>query len=191
MALSLSKGQNLSLSKTDPGLKKIIIGLGWDPRNTDGQKFDLDASVFMLGEDGKVRSDSDFIFYNQLKSGCGSVEHTGDSRDGEGEGDDESIKVDLSRVPTNVQRLAITVTIDEAEARRQSFGQVSNAFIRVVNEDSGAEVVRYDLSEDYSTETAMIFGEVYRHNGEWKFTAIGQCYAGGLSAMCNQFGINI
>jgi tellurium resistance protein TerD len=187
MALSLSKGQNLSLSKTDPGLKKIIIGLGWDPRKTDGQKFDLDASVFMLGENGKIRSDSDFIFYNQLKSGCGS----GDNRDGEGDGDDESIKVDLSRVPPNVQRLAITVTIDEAEARCQSFGQVSNAFIRVVNEDSGSEVVRYDLSEDYSTETAMIFGEVYRYNGEWKFKAIGQGYAGGLAAMCAQFGVQI
>jgi tellurium resistance protein TerD len=191
MALSLSKGQNLSLSKTDPGLKKIIIGLGWDPRKTDGQKFDLDASVFMLGENGKIRSDSDFIFYNQLKSGCGSVEHMGDNRDGEGDGDDESIKVDLSRVPPNVQRLAITVTIDEAEARCQSFGQVSNAFIRVVNEDSGSEVVRYDLSEDYSTETAMIFGEVYRYNGEWKFKAIGQGYAGGLAAMCAQFGVQI
>lgn len=191
MALTLSKGQNLSLSKTDPGLKKIIIGLGWDPRATDGQEFDLDASAFLIGESGKVRSDSDFIFYNQKLSGCGSVEHTGDNRTGAGEGDDEQLKVDLTKVPANVQRLAITVTIHDADARRQSFGQVGNAFIRIVNEDSNAEVVRYDLSEDYSTETAMIFGEVYRHNTEWKFKAVGQGYAGGLKAMCDQFGINI
>jgi tellurium resistance protein TerD len=191
MALSLSKGENLSLSKTDPSLKKIVIGLGWDPRATDGQEFDLDASLFMLGENGKVRSDADLIFYNQKMSGCGSVEHTGDNRTGAGEGDDEQVKVDLSRVPPNVQRLAVTVTIHDADARRQSFGQVSNAFIRVVNDDSGVEVVRYDLSEDYSTETAMIFGEVYRLNGEWKFKAVGQGYAGGLGAMCSQFGINI
>jgi tellurium resistance protein TerD len=191
MALSLSKGQNLSLSKTDPGLKKIVIGLGWDPRATDGQEFDLDASLFLLGENGKVRSDADFIFYNQKTSACGSVEHTGDNRTGEGDGDDESIKVELSRVPANVQRLAVTVTIHDAEARRQSFGQVGNAFIRIVNEDTNGEIVRYDLSEDYSTETAMIFGEVYRHSGEWKFKAVGQGYAGGLKSMCDQFGINI
>jgi tellurium resistance protein TerD len=191
MALTLSKGQNLSLSKTDPGLKKIIIGLGWDPRATDGQEFDLDASLFMLGENGKVRSDADFIFYNQKTSGCGSVEHTGDNRTGEGDGDDESIKVELGRVPPNVQRLAVTVTIHDADARRQSFGQVENAFIRIVNADTNGEVVRYDLTEDYSTETAMIFGEVYRHNGEWKFKAVGQGYAGGLKSMCDQFGINI
>lgn len=191
MALTLSKGQNLSLSKTDPGLKKIVIGLGWDPRATDGQEFDLDASLFLLGENGKVGSDADFIFYNQKTSGCGSVEHTGDNRTGEGEGDDESIKVELDRVPSNVQRLAVTVTIHDAEARRQSFGQVGNAFIRIVNEDTKGEVVRYDLSEDYSTETAMIFGEVYRHNGEWKFKAVGQGYAGGLKSMCDQFGISI
>jgi tellurium resistance protein TerD len=191
MALSLSKGQNLSLSKTDPGLKKILIGLGWDTRETDGQDFDLDASVFMLTEAGKVRSDGDFIFYNQLRSSCGSVVHTGDNRTGEGDGDDESVKVDLSIVPSDIQRIAITVTIDKAEEKKQSFGQVSNAFVRVVNDETGVEVVRYDLSEDYSTETALIFGEVYRHAGEWKFKAIGQGYAGGLKAMCNQFGINM
>lgn len=191
MALSLSKGQNLSLSKTDPGLTNILIGLGWDARATDGQDFDLDASVFLLAESGKVRSDADFIFYNQLQSGCGSVVHTGDNRTGAGDGDDESVKVDLTRVPPDVQRIAITVTIDKAEEKRQSFGQVSNAFIRIVNDATGAEVVRYDLSEDYSTETAMVFGEVYRNNGEWKFKAIGQGYAGGLKAMCAQFGINI
>ena len=191
MALSLSKGQNLSLSKTDPGLKKIIIGLGWDPRATDGQEFDLDASLFMLGENGKVRSDADFIFYNQKLSGCGSVEHTGDNRTGAGEGDDEQIKVDLSKVPANVLRLAVTVTIHDADARRQSFGQVSNAFIRVVNEDSGAEVVRYDLSEDYSTETAMIFGELYRHNDDWKMKAIGAGFAGGLGPLASSHGVNL
>ncbi|MCA9772579.1 MAG: TerD family protein [Myxococcales bacterium] len=191
MALSLSKGQNLSLTKTDPGLKKIVIGLGWDPRATDGQQFDLDASAFLLADNGKVRSDADFIFYNQLKSGCGSVEHTGDNRTGDGDGDDEQIKVDLTRVPADVQRIAITVTIDQADARRQSFGQVANAFVRILNEETGSEVVRYDLSEDASTETAMIFAEVYRRGGEWKFKAIGQGYAGGLRAMCHQYGINI
>jgi tellurium resistance protein TerD len=191
MALSLSKGQNVSLSKTDPSLTKLVIGLGWDPRSTDGQDFDIDASAFMISEAGKVRSDADFIFFNQLRSGCGSVEHTGDNRTGEGEGDDEQIKVNLSSVPQAIQKVAITVTIHDAEQKGQSFGQVGNAFIRVINEETQAEVVRYDLSEDYSTETAMIFGEVYRHNGEWKFKAVGQGYAGGLSAMCKQFGVNI
>lgn len=191
MALSLSKGQNLSLSKTDPGLKKIVIGLGWDPRGTDGQEFDLDASAFLLADNGKVRLDGDFIFYNQMTSTCGSVIHTGDNRTGEGEGDDEQMKVDLSKIPTEIQRVAISVTIHDADQRRQSFGQVGNAFIRIVNEDTGSEVVRYDLSEDYSTETAMVFGEVYRHGGEWKFKAVGQGYAGGLKAMCSQFGIQI
>jgi tellurium resistance protein TerD len=191
MGLSLSKGQNLSLTKTEPGLKKVVIGLGWDPRATDGQQFDLDASAFLLNDAGKVRSEADFIFYNQMKSGCGSVEHTGDNRTGAGDGDDEQIKVDLSRVPADVQRIAITVTIDQADARRQSFGQVANAFVRILNEETGSEVVRFDLSEDMSTETAMIFAELYRHNGDWKFKAIGQGYAGGLRAMCHQYGINI
>jgi tellurium resistance protein TerD len=191
MALSLSKGQNISLSKTDPSLTKLVIGLGWDPRSTDGQDFDIDASAFMISEAGKVRSGADFIFFNQLRSGCGSVEHTGDNRTGEGEGDDEQIKVNLSSVPPAIQKVAITVTIHDAEQKGQSFGQVGNAFIRVINEETQVEVVRYDLSEDYSTETAMIFGEVYRHNGEWKFKAVGQGYAGGLGAMCKQFGVNI
>ncbi len=191
MALTLSKGQNISLTKTDPGLNKVLIGLGWDERATDGADFDLDASAFLLAESGKVRSDADFIFYNQMQSGCGSVSHTGDNRTGEGDGDDESLKVDLSKVPADVQRIAVTVTIHEAEARRQSFGQVANAFIRVVNDETATEVVRYDLTEDYSTETAMVFGELYRNSGEWKFRAVGQGYAGGLSAMCAQYGINI
>lgn len=191
MALSLSKGENLSLTKTDPGLKKVLVGLGWDPRATDGQEFDLDASAFLLGANGKTRSSADFIFYNQMSSACRSVNHTGDNRTGEGDGDDEQIQVDLSLVPADVQRIAITVTIHDADQRRQSFGQVSNAFVRIANEETGAEVVRYDLSEDYSTETAMIFAELYRHNGEWKFKAIGQGYAGGLKAMCDQYGIAI
>lgn len=191
MALSLQKGGNLSLSKAAPNLNNILIGLGWDVRTTDGAAFDLDASLFMVSDNGKVRSDADFIFYNQAKSTCGSVEHTGDNRTGEGEGDDESIKVNLGKVPTNVSRLIVTVTIHDAEARKQSFGQVGGAFMRVVNEADNSEIARFDLSEDYSTETAMIFGEIYKHNGEWKFKAIGQGYSGGLYAMCQQYGVNI
>lgn len=191
MALSLQKGGNLSLSKAAPNLTHILIGLGWDVRTTDGAAFDLDASLFMLGENGKVRSDADFIFYNQAKSTCGSVEHTGDNRTGAGDGDDESIKVNLTGVPANVSRLVVTVTIHEADSRRQSFGQVGGAFMRIVNAADNSEIARFDLSEDYSTETAMIFGEVYRHGGEWKFKAVGQGYSGGLYAMCQQFGVNI
>lgn len=190
MALSLSKGGNISLSKSDPGLKNILIGLGWDERATSGNDFDLDASIFMVNGEGKVRSDADFIFYGQLKSADGSVVHTGDNRTGEGEGDDEAIEVNLDGVPADIQRLVVTVTIHEADNRKQNFGMVQNAFIRVVNNDTGNEVVRYDLSEDYSTETALEFGEVYRHNGEWKFRAVGQGYAGGLLAMCQRYGIN-
>lgn len=191
MALSLQKGGNLSLSKAAPNLTHILIGLGWDVRTTDGAAFDLDASLFMLGENGKVRSDADFIFYNQAKSTCGSVEHTGDNRTGAGDGDDESIKVNLTGVPANVSRLVVTVTIHEADSRRQSFGQVGGAFMRIVNAADSSEIARFDLSEDYSTETAMIFGEVYRYGGEWKFKAVGQGYSGGLYAMCQQFGVNI
>lgn len=191
MALTLSKGQNLSLTKTEPGLTNVLIGLGWDDRQTDGHEFDLDASAFMLSTSGKVSGDADFVFYGQLKSSCGSVEHTGDNRTGEGDGDDEALKVDLTKIPNTVQTVAITVTIHDFEARRQSFGQVSNAFIRVVNDKTGKEVVRYDLTEDYSTETAMVFGELYRNNGEWKFRAVGQGYSGGLAAMCAQYGVNI
>ena len=191
MALSLQKGGNLSLSKTDPNLTNILIGLGWDERTTDGSGFDLDASAFLLTASGKVRGDADFIFYNQLKSTDGSVEHTGDNRTGQGDGDDESMKVDLSKVPAEITKVAFTVTIHDAEARRQNFGQVANAFIRVVNDATGTEIVRYDLAEDYSTETAMVFGELYRNNEEWKFRAVGQGYAGGLKAMCDQYGISI
>lgn len=191
MAISLSKGGNLSLSKTDPTLTKLIIGLGWDVRVTSGQDFDLDASAFLLNGAGKVRGDHDFIFYNQLRSVDGSVEHTGDNRTGAGDGDDEVIKVDLTCVAPDIDKIAITVTIHDAQLRGQNFGQVANAFVRVVNEQTGVEVVRFDLAEDYSIETAMVFGEVYRHNGEWKFRAVGQGYSGGLAAMCHQYGINI
>ncbi len=191
MALSLQKGGNLSLSKEAPGLTKILVGLGWDPRSTDGTQFDLDASAFLLNASGKVRGDADFIFYNQLKSPDGSVEHTGDNRDGAGDGDDEAIKVDLSRVPVDVDKIAFTVTIHDAENRRQNFGQVGNSFIRIVNETNGSEIVRYDLAEDASTETAMIFAELYRHNSEWKFRAVGEGYAGGLKALANGYGLTV
>lgn len=191
MAISLNKGGNLSLSKTDPNLVRILIGLGWDERSTDGQAFDLDASAFLLTASGKVRGDHDFIFYNQLKSLDGAVEHTGDNRSGQGDGDDESILVDLSKVAPEIDKVVITVTIHDAQSRGQNFGQVANAFIRIVNQDTGIEVVRFDLAEDYSTETAMVFGEVYRHNGEWKFRAVGQGYSGGLAAMCAQYGIQV
>ena len=191
MAISLTKGQNISLSKTDPSLKNVLVGLGWDARSTDGQDFDLDASVFMATENGKVPSDRHFIFYNQLVSPCGGIEHTGDNLTGDGDGDDESVIVRLDKVESNIKSLFITVTIHDAEARRQNFGQVSNAFVRIVNNDTSDEIVRFDLSEDYSTETAMVFGEIYRHNGEWKFRAIGQGYKGGLYSLCQQYGVNV
>lgn len=191
MALSLSKGGNLSLTKTDPTLTNVLVGLGWDTRSTDGAAFDLDASLFLLGANDKVRGQHDFIFYNQPFSADGSVEHTGDNRTGEGDGDDESIKIDLTRVAADVQKIIVTVTIHDADARRQNFGQVQNAFVRVVNDKSQNEIVRFDLNEDYSIETAMIFAELYRHNGEWKFRAVGQGFSGGLKAMCDQYGIQI
>lgn len=190
MALTLQKGGNLSLSKTDPSLSKLLVGLGWDPRATDGAEFDLDASAFLLGANGKVRKDNDFIFYNQLKSSDGSVEHTGDNRTGEGDGDDEQLKVDLSLIPADVEKVVFTVTIHGAEERNQNFGQVGGAFIRILNEVTGVEVVRYDLAEDASTETAMIFAELYRNNGEWKFRAVGAGYAGGLKSLANEYGMN-
>ncbi len=191
MSISISKGGNLSLSKEAPGLSRIMIGLGWDTRATDGTDFDLDASVFLLNAAGKVRGDHDFIFYNQLKSSDGSVEHTGDNRTGEGDGDDEAIKVHLGGIPADVEKLAIAVTIHDADARRQNFGMVSNAFVRIVNDETGVEVARYDLSEDASTETAMVFAEVYKHSGEWKFKAVGQGFVGGLGPMAQNFGVSI
>lgn len=191
MAISLQKGGNVSLSKEAPSMSKMIIGLGWDVRATDGADFDLDGSAFLLSESGKVRSDADFIFYNQSKSADGSVEHTGDNRTGEGEGDDEQIIIDLGKVPADVQKIAISVTIHDAEARGQNFGMVSSAFIRCVNADGNSEIARFDLSEDASVETAMIFGEVYRHNGEWKFKAIGQGFKGGLGPLAKNYGVNV
>ena len=191
MAVSLQKGGNVSLSKEDPNLKNAVVGLGWDVRSTDGADFDLDASVFLVNESGKIRNDQDFIFYNNLKSSDGSVEHTGDNRTGEGEGDDEAIKVQLPSVPGDVQKLVVAVTIHDAETRKQNFGMVQNAFIRVVNAESNNEITRYDLSEDASTETAMIFGELYRHNNEWKFRAVGQGYNGGLAPLARNFGVSV
>jgi tellurium resistance protein TerD len=191
MAISLQKGGNLSLSKMDPTLRHVLVGLGWAARTSDGADFDLDASLFMVQENGKVRGDHDFIFYNQLTSTCGAVEHTGDNKTGAGAGDDEALKIRLADVPAAITRLVIAVTIHDAEQRRQNFGMVQDAFVRIVNLDSDTEIVRFDLSEDYSTETAMIFAEVYRHNGEWKFRAVGQGYAGGLAALAIQHGVEI
>ncbi len=191
MSVSLSKGGNVSLSKEDPGLTRILIGLGWDTRTTDGTDFDLDASAFLLAVGDKVRGDDDFIFYNNLRSADGSVEHTGDNRTGEGDGDDEALTVELSTVPADVQKIAVAVTIHDGEARRQSFGMVSNAFIRIVNDVTGRELSRYDLAEDASTETAMIFGEIYRHSGDWKFRAVGEGFKGGLAPMARNFNVNI
>jgi tellurium resistance protein TerD len=191
VAISLQKGGNVSLTKSDPSLKQVLIGLGWDARASDGAAFDLDASLFMVQESGKVRGDHDFIFYNQLKSSCGSVEHTGDNQTGEGDGDDEALKVTLGSVPPEITRLVVAVTIHDADLRKQNFGMVEDAFIRIVNLDSKVEIVRFDLSEDYSTETAMVFAELYRHQGEWKFKAVGQGYAGGLEAVAKQLGVQI
>jgi tellurium resistance protein TerD len=191
MALSLSKGGNISLSKEAPGLTRVLVGLGWDTRATDGGDFDLDASAFLLTAAGKVRSDADFIFYNQLKSLDGSVAHTGDNRTGAGDGDDEAIEIDLAKVPAEVAKVAIAVTIHDADARRLNFGMVSNAYVRIVNQANNQEVARYDLAEDASTETALIFAEVYRHNGEWKFKAVGQGFKGGLGPMARNFGVNV
>ena len=191
MAISLSKGGNVSLSKEAPGLSNILIGLGWDARATDGADFDLDASLFMLNNTGKVKSDADFIFYNNLKSTDGSVEHTGDNRTGVGEGDDEAIKVNLMKIPSDVSRLVVSVTIHEAESRKQNFGMVSNAFIRIVNLLDSKEIARYDLSEDASIETAMVFGEVYRNGSEWKFKAVGQGFKGGLAPLAREYGVNV
>ena len=191
MAIQLSKGQRIDLTKTNPALKNIVIGLGWDVKNFDGgEEFDLDASAFLLNAQGKCRQDTDFIFYNNLKSPEGSVEHTGDNRTGEGDGDDEQIKVHLDKVPTDVERIAITVTIHDAEMRRQNFGQVTNAFVRLVDEDLGKEILRFDLGEDFSIETAVVFCELYKSGREWKFNAVGSGYQGGLAALVNAYGLN-
>ena len=191
MAVSLQKGGNVSLSKQAPGLKKIRFGLGWNARKTDGVDFDLDASAFVLDGGGKVLSDQHFVFYNNATDPSGAVSHKGDNRTGEGEGDDEVIEIDLGLMTPNAAKVAFVVTIHDAEARKQNFGQVSDAYIRALNADGDQEIARYDLSEDASTETAMIFGELYRNNDEWKFKAIGQGYAGGLAAVARDFGVNL
>lgn len=192
MGVNLSKGQKVSLTKNNPGLQNVVVGVGWDVNQYDtGGDFDLDVSAFLLGENGKVTNDADFIFYNNMNHASGGVNHLGDNRTGAGEGDDEQIKVDLSRIPSNIAKIAFTVTIHEEGAQSLNFGQVSNAFIRIYDERSGEELLRYDLGEDYSIETAVVFGELYKHGNEWKFNAIGSGYQGGLAALCNSFGVNI
>ncbi|MBX9972720.1 TerD family protein [Cytobacillus firmus] len=192
MAVSLSKGQKVDLTKTNPGMTKVIVGLGWDTNKYDGgNDFDLDSSVFLLGDTGKVASESDFVFYNNTTGANGSVVHTGDNRTGEGAGDDEQVKIDLANVPANIQRITFTITIHDGEARNQNFGQVSNSYVRILNEDTGEELIRYDLGEDFSIETALVVGELYRHNGEWKFSAIGSGYQGGLAALAKDFGLQV
>ncbi|CAI3161485.1 General stress protein 16U [Acinetobacter calcoaceticus] len=192
MAINLSKGGNINLSKTAPTMNKVDLGLGWNPRATDGKAFDLDAVAFLTGEDGKVRLDGEFIFFNQKTSPCGSVNHKGDNRTGDGEGDDETISVDLSKVPQEVAKIVFAVTIHEGQQNGQNFGMVDKAYIRVINQDANAEeLARFDLSEDGSTEVAMIFGELYRHNGEWKFKAVGQGFNGGLGALAASYGVAV
>lgn len=191
MAISLKKGQKIDLTKTNPGLSKILVGLGWDTNKYDGgADFDLDASVFMVDASGKAPTENEFIFYNNPKHPSGSVEYMGDNRTGEGEGDDEQINIDLSLVPANIDKIAFTVTIYDYENRRQNFGQVSNAFIRIVDVNKNEELIRYDLSEDFSIETALVIAELYRNNGEWKVQAIGSGFNGGLAALCNNYGLN-
>jgi len=191
MAISLTKGGNVNLSKEAPGLNKIIVGLGWDARATDGAAFDLDTSAFLVKLDGKVRSDADFCFFNNKTVADGAVQHQGDNTTGAGEGDDEVIKVELAKIPADLDKVVFTVTIYDADTRKQNFGQVSRAYIRIVNEDNGQEIARYDLSEDASIETAMIFGEIYRVGADWKFKAVGQGFAGGLGPLAASFGVNV
>ena len=192
MAITLSKGQKVSLTKGNPGLKHIVVGLGWDTNKYDGGfDFDLDSAAFLLDENGKVNADTDFVFYNNLKHSSGAVEHLGDNLTGEGDGDDEQVKVDLSLVPQNISKIAFTVTIHEALERRQNFGQVSNSYVRVIDEDTNQELLNYELGEDFSIETAIVVCEIYRNNGEWKFNALGSGFEGGLEALCKNFGVNI
>ena len=192
MPINLSKGQKVDLTKGNPGLKNIMVGLGWDVNAFDtGADFDLDAAAFMLGFNGKSPTDKEFVFYGNLEHPSGAVKHMGDNRTGDGEGDDEEMEIALADVPANVERIAFTVTIYEAEARRQNFGQVSNAYIRIVDKDTNQELIHYDLGEDFSIETAIVVGELYKHNGEWKFNAIGSGFQGGLAALCGHFGIEV
>ncbi|WAM19832.1 TerD family protein [Rhodococcus sp. JS3073] len=191
MGVTLAKGGNVSLDKQAPNLSAVAVGLGWDARSTTGADFDLDASALATGDNKKVLSDDHFVFYNNLRSPDGSIEHTGDNLTGDGDGDDEVINVDLQAVPPNVTNIFFPVSIHDAVTRGQNFGQVTNAYIRVVDRATGSELVRYDLSEDASSETAMTFGELYRHNGEWKFRAIGQGYASGLAGIARDYGVNV
>ena len=192
MAVNLKKGGRVSLSKEVPGLKHIKVGLGWDANATDtGGQFDLDASLFLVGSDGKVVSDNHFIFYNNTTSPCGGVEHKGDNKTGQGDGDDEMIEIDLDRVDASVQSIIFTVTIDEADSRNQNFGQVNNSIIRILNKTTGREITRYELDEDYSTETAINFGELYRKNGNWNFKAVGAGFNAGLEGFCRQYGVDV
>ena len=192
MPISLSKGQKVSLTKDNPGLKKVVVGLGWDTNAFDtGADLDIDSSAFLLTESGKVSKPEDFVFYGNLKHPSGAVTHCGDNRTGVGEGDDEQIKIDLSKIPAEITKIDFTVTIHEAEARRQNFGQINNSFIRIYNEETNEEILRYDLGEDFSIETAAVFGELYKHGNEWKFNAIGSGYQGGLAALCASFGVDV
>ena len=192
MAITLSKGQKVSLTKGNPGLKHIVVGLGWDTNKYDGGfDFDLDSAAFLLDENGKVNADTDFIFYNNLKHPSEAVEHLGDNRTGDGDGDDEEILVDFSKMPDRIEKIAVTVTIYEAKERRQNFGQVSNSYVRVIDEDTNQELLNYELGEDFSIETAIVVCEIYRHNGEWKFSAVGSGFEGGLEALCRSYGLNV
>ena len=192
MGINLSKGQKVDLTKGNPGLKNIMVGLGWDVNAFDsGADFDLDAAAFMLGADGRCPSEKEFVFYGNLKHTSGSVNHMGDNLTGEGDGDDEQIQIDLSKIPANIEKVAFTVTIYDADQRKQNFGQVSNAFIRIVDESNNAELIRYDLGEDFSIETAVVVGELYRNNGEWKFNAIGSGFQGGHAAHCGHYRISV
>ncbi|AZB41351.1 TerD family protein [Bacillus sp. FJAT-42376] len=192
MAISLAKGQKVDLTKSNPGLTNIVVGLGWDVNKYDGgQDFDLDSSVFLLNAEGKCSSEADFVFYNNTKGANGAVEHTGDNRTGAGEGDDEQVKVNLTSVPESIQKIAFTITIHDAETRSQNFGQVSNSYVRILNESNGEELIRYDLGEDFSIETAVVVGELYRHGAEWKFSAIGSGYQGGLASLVSDYGLNV
>lgn len=192
MPINLSKGQKVDLTKGNPGLNNIMIGLGWDVNAFDsGAAFDLDAAAFMLDESGKCSTEKEFIFYGNLEHSSSAVKHMGDNLTGEGDGDDEQIQINLSKIPANVNKIAFTVTIYDAETRRQNFGQVSNSFIRIVDESSNTELIRYDLGEDFSIETAVVVGELYRNNGEWKFNAIGSGFQGGLAALCSHYGIEV
>ena len=191
MPISLKKGQKVSLTKGNPGLKNVVVGLGWDTNAYDtGSDFDLDAAAFCLTDSGKVSSQNDFVFFGNLNHQSGAVSHLGDNLTGAGDGDDEQIKIDLSKIPAEITKIAFTVTIYEAEARRQNFGQVSNAFVRIFDENTGEELLRYDLGEDFTIETAVVFGELYKNADEWKFNAIGSGYQGGLAALCNMYGID-